>query len=322
MTATPTPDADTVWQGPFEVDVRLTLSVLRHGIGDPCHQVAGDGSIWRASRMTTGPVTYRIRQDGAQAISAQAWGPGSEELIGSLPELLGSGDDPDSFDPRDDRVRAAHTRFRGMRIPATGRVLESLVPSVLEQRIVGLDAFAMWRRLVTRFGDAAPGPAPTAMRLPPTPQVWQEIPTWEWHRAGVEERKARTIALAASYGGRLEAAAARRPNEPAEVYRMLTAIPGIGVWTAAEVGHRGLPADRRLPPAGPPRRGTGRRNAGAPRGMRGLPGAVAATSLPARAAARADARKPPRTTWPAHASPGLPSYLNVRSDVIFGTGWR
>ena len=121
----------------------------------------------------------------------------------------------------------------------TGRVLESLVPAVLEQKIVGLDAFAMWRRLVMRFGEPAPGPAPRGMRLAPTADVWQEIPTWEWHKAGVEQRKARTIALAASYAGRLEAAA-RLAGNNAEVYRMLTAIPGIGVWTAAEVGQRAL----------------------------------------------------------------------------------
>ncbi|HWC33904.1 MAG TPA: hypothetical protein VG650_03650 [Mycobacteriales bacterium] len=117
-------------------------------------------------------------------------------------------------------------------------MLESLVPAVLEQKIVGLDAFAMWRRLVTRFGEPAPGPAPDGMRLIPTNETWQAIPSWEWHRAGVEQRKARTIALAASYAGRLEAAAATATN--AEVYRMLTGIPGIGVWTAAEVGQRAL----------------------------------------------------------------------------------
>jgi 3-methyladenine DNA glycosylase/8-oxoguanine DNA glycosylase len=120
----------------------------------------------------------------------------------------------------------------------TGRVLESLVPAVLEQKIVGLDAFAMWRRLVTRFGEPAPGPAPQGMRVIPSNEVWQSLPTWDWHTAGVEQRKARTIAIAASYAGRLEAAA--RSGDNSAVYRMLTAIPGIGIWTAHEVGQRVL----------------------------------------------------------------------------------
>jgi 3-methyladenine DNA glycosylase/8-oxoguanine DNA glycosylase len=249
MAATLTPDARTIWRPDFAISVRLTLSVLRHGIGDPCHRVAQDGAIWRTSRLPTGPVTYRIQQDGPSVVSAQAWGPGGDELIESIPELLGGNDDPDSFDPRDDRVRAAQARFRGLRIPTTNRVLESLVPAVLEQKIVGLDAFAHWRRLVSRFGEPAPGPAPTGMLLPPTAEAWQQIPTWSWHEAGVEQRKARTIATAASYAGRLEAAAARRPCDPSEVYRMLTAIPGIGVWTAAEIGHRAL-GDADSPPIG------------------------------------------------------------------------
>jgi 3-methyladenine DNA glycosylase/8-oxoguanine DNA glycosylase len=156
-----------------------------------------------------------------------------------VPELLGSRDEPDSFEPRHELVLAAHRRFRGLRIPATGRVLEALVPAVLEQKIVGLDAFAHWRRLVARFGSVAPGPAPAGMRVPPSAADWQQIPVWEWHRAGVEQRKARTIAVAASYAGRLEAAA-RRPGANADFYRMLTAIPGIGGWTAAEVGARAI----------------------------------------------------------------------------------
>ncbi|HVS67055.1 MAG TPA: DNA-3-methyladenine glycosylase 2 family protein [Mycobacteriales bacterium] len=184
-------------------------------------------------------MSYRLAQRASGEVTAQAWGEGAAELIESLPDLLGRHDDPDSFEPRDERVRAALRRLRGLRMVRTGRVLESLVPAVLEQKIVGLDAFAMWRRLVSRFGEPAPGPVPHGMRLAPTPQMWQQIPVWEWHKAGVEQGKARTIAIAASYAGRLETAARDLDNRAA-VYRMLQAIPGVGVWTAAEVGQRAL----------------------------------------------------------------------------------
>ncbi|HVW80468.1 MAG TPA: DNA-3-methyladenine glycosylase 2 family protein [Mycobacteriales bacterium] len=212
--------------------------MLQHGAGDPCHRRDVDGSIWRTSLLDSGPVTYRIQQVGPCEVAAQAWGPGAGELVGGLPELLGSRDDPDSFEPRAEVARAAHARLRGLRVPRTNRVIESLVPAVLEQRVVGVDAFAAWRRLVTKYGARPPGPAPAGMRVPPSAEQWQAIPVWEWHRAGVEQRKANTIALAASYAARLETAA--RVEAPGEVYRMLTALPGIGVWTAAEVGHRAL----------------------------------------------------------------------------------
>ena len=121
--------------------------------------------------MASGAVSYCLTQQASGEVSVAAWGDGADELIASIPTLLGSQDDPDSFDPRDERVRRAQERLRGLRMVRTGRVLESLVPAVLEQKIVGLDAFAMWQRLVTRFGEPAPGPAPAGMRLIPTNDV-------------------------------------------------------------------------------------------------------------------------------------------------------
>jgi 3-methyladenine DNA glycosylase/8-oxoguanine DNA glycosylase len=155
-----------------------------------------------------------------------------------VPQLLGADDDPDSFRPDDLRLRAAHRQLAGLRVPATGRVFEALVPAVLEQKVVGADAFASWRRLVTAYGDAAPGPAPGRMRVIPEPATWLDIPSWGWHQAGVEQRHATTVRACATYAARLEAAAARQPRDNDELYRMLQAIPGVGVWTAAQVGHR------------------------------------------------------------------------------------
>jgi 3-methyladenine DNA glycosylase/8-oxoguanine DNA glycosylase len=190
--------------------------------------------------MPSGTVTYRVRQESPRFVGVEAWGDGAEELISGVPRLLGAEDDPDSFRPEDLRLRSAHRQFAGLRVPATGRVLEALVPAVLEQKVVGIDAFASWRRLVARYGEAAPGPAPPRMRVVPEAAAWLEIPSWAWHQAGVEQRRATTVRACASYAARLEAAAAREPRDDAEVYRMLQAIPGVGVWTAAQVGHRAL----------------------------------------------------------------------------------
>jgi 3-methyladenine DNA glycosylase/8-oxoguanine DNA glycosylase len=234
------PAATTVWRPSFPVDVRLTLSLLRHGGADPCHQIDADGSIWRASRMTSGPVTYRIRQRTRHEIHAQAWGDGADELVADLPRLLGADDQPESFDPRHPRLAAAARRLVGFRIPASGRVLESLIPAVLEQKVVGLDAKAAWRRLVTWYGEPAPGPAPPQLRTPPTPEVWRSIPSWDWHRAGVDGRRSRIAHECATYADTFERAAVKHRGFPGEVSRMLTAIPGVGVWTAAQVGHRAL----------------------------------------------------------------------------------
>jgi 3-methyladenine DNA glycosylase/8-oxoguanine DNA glycosylase len=71
------------------------------------------------------------------------------------------------------------------------------------------------------------------MRVVPEPSVWREIPSWHWHRAGVEAVRARTVATAAWHAAKLEAAATSE-----ELDRLLRALPGIGVWTSAEVRQR------------------------------------------------------------------------------------
>lgn len=190
--------------------------------------------------MSTGPVSYRISPAVRGEIAAAAWGDGAAELIAGLPALLGSGDAPDTFQPRHPVLREAHRRLRGLRIPATGRVMESLIPAVLEQKVIGLDATAAWRRLLHRHGDAAPGPAPSQMRVPPNAETWRALPSWEWHQAGVDPRRARTAQLCATYACKLEATAATQLNRPETVYRLLLALPGVGPWTAAQVGHRAL----------------------------------------------------------------------------------
>jgi 3-methyladenine DNA glycosylase/8-oxoguanine DNA glycosylase len=61
------------------------------------------------------------------------------------------------------------------------------------------------------------------------------VPSWEWHRAGVDQARSRTLVRAAGVAGRLEATLALAP---AEAERRLRSVPGIGVWPAAEVRQR------------------------------------------------------------------------------------
>ncbi|MET0766896.1 MAG: DNA-3-methyladenine glycosylase 2 family protein, partial [Aeromicrobium sp.] len=70
--------------------------------------------------------------------------------------------------------------------------------------------------------------------------AWAAIPSWEWHLAGVDPARARAAQAAARLGGQVERLATTHPDDPAAVYRGLRSIPGVGVWTAAEVGSRAL----------------------------------------------------------------------------------
>jgi 3-methyladenine DNA glycosylase/8-oxoguanine DNA glycosylase len=77
------------------------------------------------------------------------------------------------------------------------------------------------------------------MRVPPTPQRLLEIPTWDWHRLGVDLRRQRTIRAAATVAARLEECAAMSAEAAAARRRL---VPGIGAWTAAETVQRALGA--------------------------------------------------------------------------------
>ncbi|MFD5814800.1 DNA-3-methyladenine glycosylase family protein [Streptomyces sp. NPDC127038] len=232
-----------LWVPPEPYDLARTLRVLRHGRGDPACRREADGTWWRTCRTPQGPVTLKITEHVSPAdgtvIAGDAWGPGAAWALETLPALLGADDDPAALIPRHRIVAQAHRRHAGLRLPRTGLVMESLVPTVLEQRITTGSAHYAWRRLLTRYGEQPPGPAPAGMRVMPPPQVWRMIPSWEWHRAGVDRARATAILRACQHAPRLEEAAAMLL--PAAAAR-LQLIPGIGPWTAAETLQRALGA--------------------------------------------------------------------------------
>lgn len=213
---------------PHPVDVKLTLRPLQHGSADPTTRVHRN-EAWRATRTPEGPGTEHVRVAGGEA-TIEAWGPGAEWLLEHAPDLLGLHDDPAGFAPIHAGLRHLHRRHPGLRIGRSRAVVETLVPTILEQKVTGTAARRSFKAIVRAYGDPAPGPC--GLLLQPEPKVLATLGYHELHPLGVERKRAATIKLACSYARRLEETA---DMEPPAARRRLLALGGIGEWTTALV---------------------------------------------------------------------------------------
>jgi endonuclease III len=217
------------------VSLSQTLGLLQRGRRDPTMQI-GLGGVWRASRSPAGPVTTHLSSLDPCTVRVRAWGPGSTWALDQSPRLLGSSDvTEDEFVSHHPVVGELRRRHPHLRLARTEAVFEALVPAILEQKVTGIEAKRSFALLVRRHGEPAPGPA--GLRLLPRAQTLADLPSYAFHRLGLERKRGDTVRSAALHAERFEEAIALGPVELA---RRLTVLPGIGPWTAAEVTLRAL----------------------------------------------------------------------------------
>ena len=232
----------------------------------PPSGLASDGAVWRTSRTPDGAGTLRVTAAWPRAKRASE---GTAHAVGGPPVLLGHCGQCNR--PGAEHARAAPGAARPARragrpqsaavwrirccatSPAwhggpAGRAVRpgaggagSGGPGTEGRHEVGVPGLAV----AAAAGSATrpPGPAPAGLRVFPAARTWQRIPSWEWHRAGVE------------------AVRAARPSRPppgwpagsrrslsmtaADADRRLQALPGIGPWTSARGPAAGLRRRRR-----------------------------------------------------------------------------
>lgn len=233
----------TIYRPPHPLNLLRTVGMLMRGAKDPSMLVDG-ATLWRAACTPEGVATLALRQS-SDGVRATAWGPGADWALTQLPRLCGADDDTTGFDPST-LSAAGHPilaevarRNAGVRLTRTDLVFDALASAVIEQKVTSYQAFGAWRVLITRFGQRAPGPTPRPMFAPPTIEGWRRIPSWAWHTAGVEPPQSRAIARTAERGRRIAAVVLAAPTGT-DRDRILTSLPGIGVWTAAETRIRAL----------------------------------------------------------------------------------
>lgn len=216
------------------LDLRRTLAALRVGHRDPTMRL-DDRTVVRATWTPQGPATLRVDLDAATSrLHAVAAGPGGDHALEHVPDLLGLHDDRDGFAPdRHEVVARYDRRLPGFRIGRTLQVVDVLAPTILAQKVTGGEAVESFQHLVRVADHPAPGgPDLPDLLLPPPAEWWGHTPTWQYTAAGVDGTRARTLIEAHRRIDRLEEAVAMAP---ADARVRLTAIRGIGAWTAAIV---------------------------------------------------------------------------------------
>ncbi len=226
-----------VWRPDWPCAVVSTLHQQRHGGADPTFRIDESGRVWRGIRTPEGLATLVIDPlDPNGDVRAEAWGDGAEWALESVPGLLGAFDDWTGFEPRHPVLEESWRRHKNARLGRSGLVMESLVPAIVEQKVTGQEAFAGFRRLVHRYGERAPGPGvERKVWVQPSAATLRQIPSWEWLRLHIDPARSRTIVTVSRVADSLERTTALSHEE---ADRRLRTIPGVGVWTSAEVRQR------------------------------------------------------------------------------------
>jgi 3-methyladenine DNA glycosylase/8-oxoguanine DNA glycosylase len=237
LPAAPSPPYEAHWSPDWPLDLRRALSPHLRGTGDPTLRFT-DGGAWRTTSTPDGAATVRITMADGGQVRIAAWGPGAAWAGSAVPRWLGEADRPGDFDPGSHPlVVRLHRTMPWLRLGSTGRTWDALVPAVLEQKVTTVEAHRVWRELLRLAGETAPGPAPAGMRVIPSARAVLDVTDWQWHRCGLDGARRRALRAVASVAARLE------PHDgcdSANLQRRLTSVPGIGVWTAAEVVQRTL----------------------------------------------------------------------------------
>jgi 3-methyladenine DNA glycosylase/8-oxoguanine DNA glycosylase len=215
------------------IDLAGTLFPVRRGYQDPTTAISG-GEALRALRTPDGPATIHLRAVGV-AIEAEAWGPGADRALADAPDLVGANDDWAGFAPHHEVVRRLRHEHPGLRLTRTGAITAAAIPAICEQKVTGADARRAYRLLTRETAESAPGPG--QLLLPPDPARLAELPSFAFHRCGLERRRADVVRGVCARAARLDALA---DGSPEDAKGALLRLPGIGPWTVAEVARLAL----------------------------------------------------------------------------------
>lgn len=210
------------------LDLRLTLGPTRVGRGDLSTRLRSTEAL-RAASTPEGAVTLHLKVVDS-VLEAQAWGPGARWALRQVPALIGQHDTAE-FAPDHPLVADLAARFPGLRIGATHRIFDALLPAICAQHSSGFEARRAHRQIVEAYGTPAPGPV-RGLVVPPTPRVIADAPYQDLHTLGLERARADALRRAAARAMSVESIV---DDDPVTAEGRLRSMTGVGVWTAAVI---------------------------------------------------------------------------------------
>ena len=218
--------SDPVLSRTFTVPATLNIADTIRGTKAP-FSFGPVEATW-STRTPDGVGSLVIKRLAATTIQAAAWGDGASWLLDQAPLVLGSEDDLTGFNP--DGPVGKLWRQKPFLLGRTDRPWDSLVSSILGQKVQVSNAKQSGRLLASTFGDPAPGP--TGGWILPAPETVAELGYHQFHPLGVERKRAETLIRVAAEMRRLTDLSHRTP---AQARARLRRIRGVGPWTAAMV---------------------------------------------------------------------------------------
>lgn len=145
-----------------------------------------------------------------------------------------------SFEALPPRIQRAWRQNPGLRLSASGQLDRQMLNAIVEQRITQTEAFRTLPWVLQKYGAPAPstglGHQPQGMRVYPTARTLATIPTWDWHRAGVDKSRYDAVYAYARSAESLKNIAAN--GDIALLARSLHTVRGVGPWSISEALQR------------------------------------------------------------------------------------
>ena len=212
-------------EGPLDLKVTLGFALPKTPSLLRAREDQATYGLWTEHGQAT--VSLGIEEG---VLAAVAKGPGAEDALATVPRTVGLSDDGDSFRSQPGLVSDMHRKHRGLRMGSTGRIFDTILPTVIGQRVTTDEANRAYRRLVNAVGEPAPGE--TGLLLPPRPEAVAGLSFTDLHSLGLEQARARVVIEVAKRATRLEEITAM---DRSKALQRLLAITGVGPWTAAQV---------------------------------------------------------------------------------------